>query len=254
MVHPRIMYQNECEEFYNIPGKYFDSNIDNRLLYLFSIIILLCICIMPAFMKRHYEKKNNLTKGYLVEAAFISIIIGMVIGLFNVYNLIEIMKQTYKTNTFFRPINTWLDDNACFTVTIVMVFGIISILGITLVDKLKCIKWDWVKNVVCAVLTISLVASVLVMLYGTIFKLSISIEDETKYEFVIYNDEEYVILSSYDEKLLMVPFEIDENEQYIFKTNQYLFGKPCEAIYQYRDIKYSPKIKWDINNNRDNKN
>lgn len=237
----KIMYQGECEKFYGIPGKYFDSKIDNRLLYLCCIIILLMISIMPAFMKKYYEKKENLTKGYLVEAVFLSVVIGMEIGLFNVYNLIEIMKQTHKTNDFFRWINNWLDNHACLTITIVVGLGSISVLGITLIDKVRSIKWNWIKDVVCVILSFSLVASILVMLYGTMFKLSISIEDKTKYEFVTYDDE-YVVLSSYDEKILIVPFEIDEKGQYIFKTSQYLFGKRYEGIYQYRDIKYSPRI------------
>ena len=63
-------------------------------------------------MKKYYEKKENLTKGYLVEAVFLSVVIGMEIGLFNVYNLIEIMKQTHKTNDFFHWINNWLANNA----------------------------------------------------------------------------------------------------------------------------------------------
>lgn len=237
----KIMYQSECENFYGIPGKYFNSNIDNRLLYLCCIIILLLISIVPVFMKNYYEKRENLSKGHLVEAIFLSIVIGMEIGLFNVYNLMEIMKQTYKTNDFFRLINNWLDNNACFTIMLVVVLGSLSVLGITLMDKLKNIKWNWIKNVVCVILSLSLVASVLIMLYGTMFKLSISIEDKTKYEFVTY-DEEYVVLSLYNEKNLIVPFEIDEKGQYIFKTSQYLFDEQYEGIYQYRDIKYSPRI------------
>ncbi len=55
----KIMYQNECEKFYGIPGKYFDSDIDNRLLYLLCIIILLFMGIMPTLLKKYYEKKTN---------------------------------------------------------------------------------------------------------------------------------------------------------------------------------------------------
>ena len=73
--------------------------------------------------------------------------------------------------------------------------------------KVRSIKWNWIKDVVCVILSVSLVASILVMLYGTMFKLSISIEDKTKYEFVTYDDE-YVVLSSYDEKILIVPIHL----------------------------------------------
>lgn len=238
----KINYQSKCEKFYCIPGEYFNSNINNALLYLSCIVILVLISIMPAFMKKYFEKTEDLTKGQLAEAAVISVGIGMEMGLFNVYNLDIIMKKTYKTNVIFYSINKWINNNVNFIVILVVVFGSLSILGITLIDKIKCIQWNWIKNVVFIGLTISLTTSVLLMLYGTIFKLSISIENKTKYEFVTYDNDEYVILSSYDEKLLIIPFEINENGHYIFKTDQYLFSERYGGRYQYRDIKYSPKI------------
>ncbi|MBT9699422.1 hypothetical protein [Eubacterium ventriosum] len=212
----KIMYQNECEKFYGIPGKYFDSDIDNRLLYLLCIIILLFMGIMPTLLKKYYEKKDKLTKGNLVEAIFLSVIIGIELGCINVYNLIEIMKQTYRTCEVFQKINNWLDNHAYFTVTVVIILGSISVLGLTLMKYLKNIKCNIVKSVVCVILSVSLIASLVVMVYGTIFKLSISIKDKSKYEFVMYNEEEYVVLSTYEEKILIIPFEIDEKEQYIY--------------------------------------
>ena len=144
-------------------------------------------------------------------------------------------------NDFFRLINNWLDDHSYFTITVVVALGSISVLGITLMDNVKDIKWNWIKNAISAIFSVSLVISVLVMIYGTVFKLSVSIEDKTKYEFVTY-DKEYVILSLYDKKNLIVPFEIDKKGQYIFKTSQYSFGEPYDGIYEYRNIKYSPRI------------
>ena len=46
----KINYQSKCEKFYCIPGEYFNSNINNALLYLSCIVILVLISIMPAFM------------------------------------------------------------------------------------------------------------------------------------------------------------------------------------------------------------
>ena len=241
----KIMYQNECEKFYGIPGKYFDSNVNNRLLYLCVIIIFLLISIVPTLMKKEGKKKKNVTESYLLDAVFLSVVIGECIGLINGYNLIEIMKQTNKTNGFFRGINSWVENHAYFTIMLVIGSGLISVLGITLIDELKNIKKNWIKKAVCVILLVALVASALLMLYGTMFKLSISIENKTKYEFVTYG-EEYVILSVYDKKVLIVPFEIDEKGQYVFKTNLYLFGEQYEGKYQYRDIKDSPRIDSDI--------
>lgn len=242
----KIVYQNECENFYGIPGKYFDSDIDNRLLYLLCIIILLFMGIMPTLLKKYYEKKDKLTKGNLVEAIFLSVIIGVELGCINVYNLIEIMKQTYRTCGVFQKINNWLDNHAGFIVIVVIVLGSISVLGLTLMDYLKNIKCNIVKNIVSVILSVSLVVSLVVMVYGTIFKLSISIKDKSKYEFVVYNEKEYVVLSSCGEKILIIPFEIDENEQYIFKTSQYSFINQDKGLYQYKNIKYSPIVDLNI--------
>ena len=240
----KIMYQNECEKFYGIPGKYFDSDIDNRLLYLLCIIILLFMGMLPTLLKKYYEKKDKLTKGNLAETIFLSVIIGIELGCINVYNLIEIMKQTYRTCGVLQKINNWLDIHAYFTVTVVIVLGLISVLGLTLMEHLKNIKCNVVKNVVFVILSVSLIASLVVMVHGTISKLRISIKDKSKYEFVIYNEDEYVVLSTYKEKILIIPFEIDEKEQYIFKTSQYLFIDQDKGLYKYKNIKYSPIVDW----------
>ena len=233
----KILYQSECEKFYRIPGKYFDSNIDSRLIYTFCIAIILGICMLPAFMKNYYKKEDNLTKSSLLEVFFLSAIIGFEIGLLNVYNLVEIMKQTYKTNKVFGAVDNWLDKNAYVTITIVIFLCVFTVFGIVFMDNIKHIQHNWIKNMIGLVWGISLTASVLVMLYGTVFKISISLKDKTEYEFVTYGDEEYVVLSSYNDKNLMVSFEIDKKGQYIFKTDQYLFGEQSKGIYQYRNIK-----------------
>jgi hypothetical protein len=72
------------------------------------------------------------------------------------------------------------------------------------------------------------------MLVGTMIKLSISIEDKTRYEFVIY-DKEYVVLSSSGDKILVVPFQIDNNGGYMFKDSY-------SGVYEYKNIERCPKI------------
>lgn len=41
---------------------------------------------------------------------------------------------------------------------------------------------------------------------------------------------------------MIIPFEIDEKEQYIFKTSQYLFINQDKGLYKYKNIKYSPIV------------
>lgn len=241
----KTMYQIECEKFYGLPGRYFDLNVNNKILYCIFIIILLLISCFPAIIKSLDEKSKKPKKGYLINAGFLSIMMGMAIGLINVYNLVEIIKNTYKVNKFFRIISVWVANNIFLIYIVVIAFGVVSVLGITLMDKLRDIKCKWMDKVVTFIFLISFITSILIMLYGTIFKVCVSIEDKTKYEFVTY-DVEYVVLSSDNEKNLIVPFEIDENGQYIFKTSQYMFKETYDGKYQYRDIGIAPMIEMDI--------
>lgn len=242
----KIVYQNQCETFYGIPGKYFDYNMANKILYLICIIILIVGSVIPLIIIKQDEKRNNVTKGTLVEATFLAIIIGIELGAFNVYNLIEIMSQAYKVNGSLGRIVNYLDEHACMTVTVVIIFVLVTVLGITFNDKIRTINKKWIKNVISAIVIFSLSISILIMIYGTVFKFTISIKDKRYYEVVTYDQEEYVVLSSYQDKLLVVPFTISQSEKYVFKTSEYFFKDQYDATYRYVNVKYEPKIEKQI--------
>ena len=61
-----------------------------------------------------------------------------------------------------------------------------------------------------------------ILLFGSISQITSTIDQKTKYEFITVDDNEYVILSEYKGKFLVVSFEKDRGE-YIFNTNQYKF-------------------------------
>lgn len=237
-----LSYQSKCEGFYGVPGKYFHSTIDNRLLYLACILILIIICATPVIIRKYDEKKQVQAKGSTVYISFVAAVLGMEIGFLNVYNLLEIMKQTHKTYDWIRSVNNFLDKNATITITVVIVAGTIALLGITLMDKLRVIKWKWIKIVINCVFIFSFVISLLLMIYGTIFKLAISVEDKTKYEVVTIDEEDYVVLSEHDDKILVVSYEVKENGKYIFDTSKYWFYEKYQGTHRYINLKYCPEI------------
>ena len=238
----KVMYQNKCEEFYGVPGKYFNTSIDNRLIYLGCVILLLTVCILPVLIKKYDVKNENASKGYLMQTYFLAFVIGIEIGLFNVSNLIEIVEQTQKTNFLFDTINRWLNENAYFTVILIVILGIISILGVTLLKQIERIKYNWLKKAIDMVWCMSVLVSLMVMIYGTVFKLSISIEDKTKYEFQSIESSEYVVLATYHDKNVIVPFEVKEDKTYVFYTNQYMLVDVFSGKFQYIDIENSPFV------------
>lgn len=237
-----LSYQSKCEGFYGVPGKYFHSTIDNRLLYLACILILIIICATPIIIRKYDEKKQVQVKGSTVYVSFVAAVVGMEIGFLNVYNLLEIMKQTHKTYDWIRSVNNFLDKNATITITVVIVAGTIALLGITLIDKIRAIKWRWIKIVINCVFIFSFAISLLLMIYGTIFKLGISVEDKTKYEVVTIDEEDYVVLSEHDDKILVVLYEVKENGQYIFDTSKYWFYEKYQGTHRYINLKYCPEI------------
>ena len=237
-----LSYQSKCEGFYGVPGKYFHSTIDNRLLYLACILILIIICATPVIIRKYDEKKQVQAKGSTVYISFVAAVVGMEIGFLNVYNLLEIMKQTHKTYDWIRSVNNFLDKNATITITVVIVAGTIALLGITLMDKPRVIKWKWIKIVINCVFIFSFVISLLLMIYGTIFKLGISVEDKTKYEVVTIDEEDYVVLSEHDDKILVVLYEVKENGKCIFDTSKYWFYEKYQGTHRYINLKYCPEI------------
>lgn len=239
----KIVYKRSCEVFYGIPGKYFDSNIDTRLLYLGFILVAIFACVVPMLMKKNSQLKKSKGKKHIIEfeLALLAIGIGLTLGLLNVFNLVDIIKQTYNVNRFTMLICVWMGNHAYFTVWTVSVCGVFSVLGITFADTLVKIKRKFVYTILCMIVTVALLGSILMMLVGTMIKLSISIEDKTRYEFVIY-DKEYVVLSSSGDKILVVPFQIDNNGGYIFNTKEYMFKDSYSGVYEYKNIERCPKI------------
>lgn len=75
-----------------------------------------------------------------------------------------------------------------------------------------------------------------ILLFGSISQITSTIDQKTKYEFITVDDNEYVILSGYKGKFLVVSFEKDEGE-YIFNTNQYKFINMNQGLIIYKDVK-----------------
>lgn len=74
------------------------------------------------------------------------------------------------------------------------------------------------------------------MLMGTISQLTSTIEQKTEYEFIMIDNNEYVILSEYKGKYLVTLFEKNKNE-YIFNTNQYKFINMNQGLISYKEVK-----------------
>ena len=69
------------------------------------------------------------------------------------------------------------------------------------------------------------------------------IGEKTADEFIKIKNEEYVILSKVDDKVLVVPFEFDKGGKCHLLTSQYSFKNKYEGTYYYIDLNQYPIIK-----------
>jgi amino acid transporter len=101
-------------------------------------------------------------------------------------------------------------------------------------DSLK--KMIKCKKSVYSIFLISFLTCSYIMLMGTISQLTSTIEQKTEYEFIMIDNNEYVILSEYKGKYLVTLFEKNKNE-YIFNTNQYKFINMNQGLISYKEVK-----------------
>lgn len=105
----KIIYKNTCEEFYNIPGHYFNTTINNKILYVGLLLALIVLFILPHFLLTKQKKNGVKFKGEIAYYLIISILLGSMLGFINILNITKIMKYTHVHNKIFNSINTWLD-------------------------------------------------------------------------------------------------------------------------------------------------
>ncbi len=84
---------------------------------------------------------------------------------------------------------------------------------------------------------------VMVMIIGILHEINPLNKEKTAYEFIKIKNEEYVILSKVDDKVLVVPFEFDQGGKYHLLTSQYSFKNKYEGTYYYIDLNQYPIIK-----------
>lgn len=236
------IYKARSEEFYNVPREYFNISINSRILYIGSILFMLVCLFVPSILKKREIKNGTANRGTFVYSFSLSVIFGIELGILNSYNLIEIMKATNTRNMFFELCNTWIDEHAYFVVIFIIIMGSIALTGMTLSNEISNIKWRCAKKIISIVFGFALMINILLLVYGTLFKIGTSVEDITKYEVVVNQEEEFIVLSKIDEYVLVVPYTVDKDNKYIFYTGTYRLIEKEKCVYSYIDTIVTPTI------------
>lgn len=236
-----MIYQIKCEDYYQIPKKYFNESVNYSLLYLGCIVLVTFAFASPIILKRSEEKRVDTSKLLIGLSILLSLITGMFLGIFNIMNLYIVMHKIYEIGGIGQCIVLWLDYHPYFTIMAVIIAGILSVVGIALVHEIKGLKIKWIRNALLGLLLITLTISSMLMINAVVFQLEVTPEDRIRYEIIVNCDERYVVLSEYEDKVLVVKYE-EEGEQIVFYTNEYCFLDKYECTYNYIELKTNPII------------
>ena len=226
------LYQIKSEALYGIPGKYFHDSVDNRLMYLGCIVILMGMCAIPVIIKKHDEKSLGQKKVSNAYVYFLSIVLGVPVGVLNVDNWLAIMKHVYKKNSWFGNIVSFLSQYT-YIMIFIIILGSMAVLGLT---------YHFLKEFFIKMFAIAFALSFTLAIGGVVCRLSINLEDQTKYELVVIDKQSYAVLAEDDEKILAVPYIETKDEEFVFDTRKYYFFDKYQGTYQYVYMKNPPQI------------
>lgn len=229
-------YGQKCEAFYHIPAKYFTKSVNSSILYIALLILLLAVPLLGKwFITR--EKGNIFS---VVWDVLITLCYGFALGYVNLLSILKICSSD--NSPFWRQINSLFSDNTVLIIVILMGVSIFAMMGSTMVVLLKRIKSRMLQNIIYAAFFACITISVLIMVIGAGYVLNPDPAGKTAYEIVDSEGEKYAVLSEYNDKLLVVPATINEDDVVELDTTWYSFVDASECKFCFIDFEHVPQI------------
>lgn len=236
-------YIRECSEFYGITKLYFSSYDFNPLFLRYAI--LCCIgyfYIFPFVYKdRYIKKENDICKTDKISIISIIVSNSIISLLFSLLNFLELLSKSNFRNEN-EGLISFIDINLSklFIVHILIIL-ILCFLEWHLITRAPTINKNKI-NVPVFIFSLLLVVSLAPNLFSIDQIYKFPTEKEANYEFVTTNNSEYVVITHYEDKVLVVPYQCNDDGDYIFYTKNYSFLKPDECTFSYIKLEYLPII------------
>lgn len=233
----KLSYQNRCEEYYGIPGKYFSADINSRLMYLVFIVLLIVSMFFPLIIKMYEKSRGNCFHLSLSPYIFISICLGITLGISNwantyiiLNNLLQKFNSLGTQNAPFNIIQR-IYDHGLLLLCILCFTGVLLSGGLLWAVETKRSRF---KKLITIVTMFLIGIHLFIIFESTITVFEINVENQTKYEIASYEGEQYVVLSEKDDEILVV--KMDDGK---LNTDQYWFLNRNDCTFSYVDIQIS---------------
>lgn len=211
-------YSQQCEKFYHIPARYFSKSINNSILYIVLLIVLLAV---PFLIKRFAITENNGASGvvmYVLLSLYYSFswCIIILLCLFQICN--------NNNSTFVQLFSGWFAEHLWLSGIIIMFFSTIATMLLPIISSIiKKLKSNILKNAICITFSAIISANLLILSVGSHYVLNSNPASNTVYEIANCKGQKYAVLSEYNDKLLVVPIDIAEDNIAVLNTTWYNF-------------------------------
>lgn len=236
-------YRQQCENYYNIPAKYFYKSIDSAVFFVALFILLLCIPSLFRWLKA------KIGTGEPEGRIFDELLLLIYSFAFACINLLSLNKIYTRSKGIIRKwLNFLFSEHIFWVIVIVMAMAIFSIAGWGILHRLRKVKHKVWRQVFCVVLSISVAINVFILVVGAKCVLDPNPEWNTEFEIAEYMGTQYAVISEYNGEVLVVPMIKDDEGKVSLDTSTYRFLVPNECEFYYYDFGYAPPI---INSKKD---
>ncbi|MGI5897295.1 MAG: hypothetical protein ACOX6U_10140 [Oscillospiraceae bacterium] len=218
-----VFYRQNCEEFYNIPGRYFSADIQEKAFYLLLVAGMVVFPFLLGRMKRRALKRgeyNRSMRGYL---AVLTTFVGLVYGAINTFGMNLFLKWFSRECFDVSWLRLWLLQEIPFLVMLFLyvAFGMVVFLYFILFDfRALDSKSRWKNRFHRVVFAAAFVVTLLTFALVNLAKLGSGPELSTRYEVFEVDGRQLAVIAVYDGNLLAVPYHVEEETAYL-DTSRY---------------------------------
>jgi len=231
-----FVYQNysiKAQEFYNIPKKYFLQNSNHALFTIALGLLLLLIIFSPVLLRDFLFKENEKQKIDIAGNIFLLFAISFFLFLISLSSFVQLLPDITEKQNSFLFLHHILSKYTVLYTILLFLSSCFTIFDIYFINQIKKMMRAVFFIFFCLIFIFSIFFSLMPFLVFFCNCVTQNPAQKQQYETYIASDNtDMVILSSVNDKILVVPYTKD-NHSTIFYTKKYMLIDPININMTY---------------------
>lgn len=224
-------YQNNCQNFYNIPYKYFCIDVGREVLVVVLTILMLVLVLGCGHFMRKDKQKDKLMRAYYI---FTEICMGFVFVQIVFWAFLGILKYITIQNI---DLPNWLIDlsnkYAVPITAIIFIAAMLTVFGFNNNKTLRKIKNEIIKNIFMGIVFAAIMICLTIVTAAQVLCIQSDVKNKYRYETVKIDNKDFAVLSEKDGMFLVAEYGDYNGEKIIFtKEYRMIDCKDMEIVYE----------------------